>query len=82
MCWDDYEINDKIHVDIRMEAEMYQHRFCDYFAALEVAGFTLDRLVQIPVSAKIESFLTPEAYVKVKGRYQVLIIRARKDGMP
>ena len=79
MIWDDYEINDKIHVDLRAEADMYQHRFCDYFEALEKAGFTLDRLVQIPVLDKIKHLLTPESYLRVKGRYQVLAIRAIKN---
>ncbi len=79
MHWDDYEIDDKIHVDIRVED--HPHRFCDYFEALDRAGLALDRLVQIPVSEKIKDFLTPKSYPKVEGRYQVLAIRARKDGI-
>mgnify|MGYP001204319076 CR=1 FL=1 len=71
----------RINVDIRIEADMYQHRFCDYFEALETAGFILERLVQIAVTDKIEHLLTPESYLKVKGRYQVLVIRARKGGV-
>ena len=79
MFWDDYEINSKIHIDIRAEADMYQHRFCDYLEALELNGFRLDRLVQIAVSDKIKHLLSPESYQKVKGRNQVLAIRGIKD---
>lgn len=78
MYWDDYEMVDGPHVDIRTETDLHQHRFCDYFHALETAGFSLDRLVQIPVSTKIKHLLTPESFMKVEGRYQILIIRARK----
>lgn len=81
MFWDDYEINSKILVDIKVEADLYHHRFCDYFHALERTGFKLDRLVQIAVSDKIKHLLTPESYRKVNGRYQVLAVRSRKRGM-
>ena len=79
MLWDDYEIRSRIQVDIRAEADMYQRRFCDYFEALDGAALALDRLVQIAVSERIEHMLTPESYMKVKGRYQVLAIRATKQ---
>ncbi|MFA5891994.1 MAG: methyltransferase domain-containing protein [Actinomycetota bacterium] len=78
MCWDDYEIDSRADVDLRAEADMHDHRFCDYFEALERNGFDLDRLVQIPVSDKIKHLLTPESFWKVQGRYQVLAIRAKR----
>ena len=79
MTWDDYEVADSdVRFDIRTETDMYQHRFCDYFSALEQGGLTLDRVVQVPVGERIRALLTPASFSKVEGRFQILAIKARK----
>ena len=50
-----------------------------YLEWIGESGFTIDRLVQLPVSEKIRQFLTPESYRRVKGRYQIVVFRVRKD---
>ena len=79
MDWDGYEMRTRVGVDLPAESDIYHHRFCDYLEWIGESGFTIDRLVQLPVSEKIRQFLTPESYRRVKGRYQIVVFRVRKD---
>ncbi len=81
MDWEGYELIEQPGFILSLESDIFHHRFCDYFSALQQAGLFLDRLVQVPVSNKIKDLLTPDSYEKVKGRYQILIIRAEKSGI-
>jgi SAM-dependent methyltransferase len=80
MNWGGYERRDDAsgRFKLREHADIYNHRFCDYFEAIQAAGLEVDRIVQLPVSGQIRHLLTPRSYRVVKGRYQVLVLRLRK----
>lgn len=81
MDWDGYELADQDpnRFKLTQHADIHHHKFSHYFQAIELAGFTVDRIVQIPVSEKIRPLLTPQSYLKVKGRFQILAMRLAKS---
>ena len=78
MNWDDYELSHTPSFILSQEADIYPHRFCDYFEAIAQAGLRLAEFRQITVDHRIEDYLTPESFAAVKGRYQVAIFHLRK----
>lgn len=84
MNWDGYVRKDDSQNRFRLSenSDLFRHRFCDYFDAIERAGFLLDRIVQIQVSKAVRHYLTSESYNAVKGRYQIAIFRAQVSPGP
>lgn len=79
MNWENYVVSYSSIVNLKHEAEVYHHRFCDYFQAIAKAGLKLSGFRQVPVNATIREYLTPESYEKVKGRYQIAIFHSVKE---
>ena len=80
MDWEGYEMRPYEGFVIRTEADIFHHRFFDYFDAAEKAGLAVKRVRQLTVSAEIRHFLTEESFAHVRGRPQVLVMELRKDG--
>jgi SAM-dependent methyltransferase len=80
MDWEGYELLDQDPTRFRLpqHADIFHHKFSHYFEAIEEAGFAIDRLVQLPVSEKIKHLLTDQAFITVKGRYQIMVMRLTK----
>jgi ubiquinone/menaquinone biosynthesis C-methylase UbiE len=80
MNWEGYAMKDRdrSRFCLTEHADIFHHRFFDYIDAVDKAGFALDSIVQVPVSARIRKYLTPESYRAVKGRFQIVIFRLRK----
>jgi len=78
MNWDGYEMKPYEGFVMREQADVFHHRFFDYFDAAEKAGFGCERIVQLTVSEEIRHFLTDESFARVQGRPQILILRLRK----
>jgi ubiquinone/menaquinone biosynthesis C-methylase UbiE len=78
MNWDGYEMRPYGGFVMREEADVFHHRFFDYFDAAEKNGFSCTRIVQLTVSEKIQEFLTEESFARVRGRPQILILELRK----
>ena len=82
MNWENYDLSYTPSFILSQEADIYPHRFCDYFEAITQAGLTLATFRQIPVDDRIKGYLAPESFAVVKGRYQVAIFHLRKEVEP
>lgn len=69
MNWQDYELSRSPSLMLSAESDIYHHRFCDYFEAIEMAGLRLVEFRQVPVAECIKAYLTAESFQKVQGRY-------------
>lgn len=78
MIWDGYEMKPYDGFLMREQADVFHHRFFDYFDAAEKACFGCERIVQLTVTQEIRHFLTEESFARVEGRPQILILRLRK----
>ena len=74
MDWTGYEMNPAELYVMREHAEIFHHRFFDYFDAAEQAGFAVRRVLQLKVGEDIREYLTDESFEQVKGRPQVLVM--------
>lgn len=79
MDWDGYEMRPYDGFLMREEADVFHHRFFDYFDAVEKAGFAWSRVVQLTVSEEIKDLLTEASFARVQGRPQILILELRKE---
>lgn len=79
MNWEGYEMRDNPDFVLSQNSDIFHHKFADYFAGFDFAGFKIDKIVQVPVNEKIENLLTPESYKIVKGRYQIIIFKLIKE---
>jgi ubiquinone/menaquinone biosynthesis C-methylase UbiE len=79
MDWSDYEGRKEPEFVLSQQSDIFHYRFSHYFAAIEKAGLSIDKIVQVPVSAKIKHLLTPASFRKVKGRYQIVVFHLRKE---
>ncbi|MEZ5277707.1 MAG: class I SAM-dependent methyltransferase [Opitutaceae bacterium] len=79
MDWESYEMSSTLSFNLAAESDIHQHRFWQYFEAIDRAGLRLSAFRQTPVGEKIRKYLTPESYQKVRGRYQIAIFQARKS---
>lgn len=79
MDWDGYEMMPYEGFVMREQADVFHHRFFDYFDAAEKAGFSCKQVVQLTVSEEIKSFLTQASFARVQGRPQILILSLQKD---
>lgn len=79
MNWEGYRIVVRPSFTLAEQSDIYQHRFCDYFEAIESAGFQTLSISQVPISGKIKHLLTNESFRKVKGRYQIVIFTLVKS---
>ena len=79
MNWEGYEMAVDVPevAVLSRSSDIFDHRFCDYFAACHDAGFEVDGVRQIPVTDAIRHLLTPASFAKVEGRYQVIAFRLR-----
>lgn len=78
MTWDGYEMRRYEGFVMREQADIFHHRFFDYFYAAEKARFACNRVVQLTVSEEIKHFLTEESFACVRGRPQILILELVK----
>jgi ubiquinone/menaquinone biosynthesis C-methylase UbiE len=78
MDWAGYEMRPYTGFVVRDEADIFHHRFFDYFDAAEKAGLACTRIVQLTVSEEIRHFLTEDSFARVRGRPQILILELRK----
>jgi len=74
MDWTGYEMKPADIYVMRENADVFHHRFFDYFDAAEQAGLELRRVLQLKVGETIREYLTEESYEAVKGRPQVLVM--------
>lgn len=74
MNWDGYELRPYDGYVMRAHADVFHHRFFDYFDAVETAGLSCRRILQLKVSEEIRSFLTDESFAIVQGRPQILVM--------
>jgi ubiquinone/menaquinone biosynthesis C-methylase UbiE len=74
MDWTGYDMKPVEIYVMREHADMFHHRFFDYFDAAEQAGFAVRRVLQLKVDETIRDYLTEESYAAVKGRPQVLVM--------
>ena len=74
MDWTGYELKPGDMYVMREHADVFHHRFFDYFDAAEQAGFAVKRILQLKVGEEIRDYLTDESYAVVKGRPQVLVV--------
>jgi ubiquinone/menaquinone biosynthesis C-methylase UbiE len=82
MSWAGYEMQPYTGFVVREEADIFHHRFFDYFDAAEKAGLACTRVVQLTVSEEIRHFLTEESFKRVRGRPQILILELQKGRRP
>ena len=74
MDWTGYEMKPADIYLMREHADIFHHRFFDYFDAAEQAGFVVQRILQLKVGEEIRDYLTEESYAVVAGRPQVLVV--------
>ena len=74
MDWEGYEMRPYQGYVMRTQADVFHHRFFDYFDAAESAGLACRRILQLKVSEAIRDFLTEESYARVEGRPQILVM--------
>ena len=79
MNWESYEMKKGDKIVLSEESDIFHHKFQDYFEAFDYAGFKINKIVQVPISSKIRHLLTKKSYLKVKGRYEIIIFRLFKD---
>ncbi len=79
MTWDGYEMRDRPEFLLPDHADIFHHRFSDYLAAIDSAPFAINEIKQLAVSEKIRTLLTEESYEVVKGRFQIVVFRLRKQ---
>jgi hypothetical protein len=79
MTWDGYEMRETPDFILSVEADIHHHRTEDYVTEITAAGMKVDRIVSVPVSERIEQYLTPESFRTVRGRPQVAVFRAVKN---
>jgi SAM-dependent methyltransferase len=78
MTWDGYELQSPPQFILSQQAENFHYTPGDYFTALDDAGFKMGKILQIPVSQKIENLLTPQTYEAFRGRFQVMAVTLLK----
>jgi hypothetical protein len=78
MVWDDYEMREHPGFLLNEHADIIDHRFNDYIAALENAGLKVDQVLEIPISDRICGLLTERSFRLLAGRKQILAVRAEK----
>jgi len=78
MTWDGYEMRLFDGFVMREQADVFHHRFFDYFDSAEKVGFSCGRVVQLVASEEIRRFLTEESFAWVNGRPQILILELLK----
>ena len=78
MNWEDYELSFEPSFILSSESGIHDHRFCDYFEAIAMAGLRLAEFRQVSVDESIRKYLTAESFEKVRGRYQVAIFHLTK----
>jgi ubiquinone/menaquinone biosynthesis C-methylase UbiE len=78
MDWTGYDMKPADIYVMREHADMFHHRFFDYFDAVDQAGFGVRQILQLKVGEQIRDYLTEESYALVKGRPQVLVMVLRK----
>lgn len=76
MNWEGYELSFQPSFILSAESDIYPHKFQDYFEAIDCAGLQLSAFCQVPISEKIQKYLTPDSFQKVKGRFQIAIFQA------
>jgi ubiquinone/menaquinone biosynthesis C-methylase UbiE len=74
MDWTGYDMKPVDIYVMREHADIFHHRFFDYFDAADEAGFALQRVLQLKIVETIRHYLTEESYALVKGRPQVLVM--------
>ena len=79
MDWSGYDMRPADIYVMREHADMFHHRFFDYFEAAEQAGFEVRRILQLKVGETIRHYLTDDSYALVKGRPQVLVMALGKN---
>jgi SAM-dependent methyltransferase len=78
MNWEGYELRQKPEFILSEQTDIFNYTPGDYFVALDDAGFKIDKILQIPVSEKIQDLLTPQSYDKFKGCFQIMAVRMLK----
>lgn len=79
MDWTGYDMKPGERYVMREHADVFHHRFFDYFDAAEQAGFAVRRILQLKVDETIRHYLTEQSFEVVKGRPQVLVMVLGKD---
>lgn len=74
MDWTGYEMKPTDLYVMREHADIFHHRFFDYFDAAEQTGFAVRRILQLKVGETIRHYLNSDSYEVVKGRPQVLVM--------
>ena len=74
MDWTGYEMKPAELYVMREHADIFHHRFFDYFDAAEQAGLAVRQLIQLKVGEEIRDYLTEKSYEQVRGRPQVLVM--------
>jgi ubiquinone/menaquinone biosynthesis C-methylase UbiE len=78
MNWRDYELVASPAITLSTSSEIHHHTLVDYTGAIADAGLAAARLVEIPVSQRIEHLLTQASFRAVIGRPQILAMRVTK----
>jgi ubiquinone/menaquinone biosynthesis C-methylase UbiE len=78
MSWLDYELAASPSLTLSTASDIYHHTLADYTRAIADAGLAVTRLVEIPVSQRIEQLLAPASFSAVVGRPQILAMRIAK----
>ena len=79
MDWTGYDMKPVDIYVMREHADIFHHRFFDYFDAAEQAEFAVRNVLQLTVGETIRDYLTEESYALVKGRPQVLVMVLGKE---
>jgi len=66
MNWEDYQLSFLPSFVLSAESDIHPYRFCDYLAAIEMAGLRLAEFRQVPINEGIKEYLTAESFQKVK----------------
>jgi len=80
MDWAGYEMKPSELYVMREHADIFHHRFFDYFDAAEQAGFEVREILQLKVGEAIKPYLTTQSYALVSGRPQVLVMVLGRPG--
>jgi len=78
MTWEGYELRRPPEFILSEQTDIFNHTPGDYFVAIDDAGFKIGKILQIPVSEKIQDLLTPQTYEKFKGQFQIMAVRIVK----
>lgn len=78
MVWDGYEMREPPDFILSEEADIFHHTGGDYRTALAATGFDVLEWREIRVGESIRPYLTEASYEVVRGRPQILLVRAGK----